>query len=117
MKYIRYSPSTLDIKAFPHLEFVTKCWQTGDGKYNILYDAVDGFEHLRISRVDHQPIHNYMDLLEIKDDLWGKHIVAVEVYPKAVDLRNNKNTYHLWTWDGIVAPNLSELYKKHYEKR
>lgn len=116
MKYKRYCPSTLDLKKYPHLTYVTKCWQTEDGVYDILFDEVGGFKQLRITRIDEAPVHNYMDLLEIKNDLWGKDVIAVEVYPKQSNLRNNRNTYHLWTWDGIVTPDLSKLYAKFYNK-
>ena len=69
MQYERFCPSTLNIETHPHLRFVTKCWQTTDGKYDILFDEVNGYKHLRVRRIDDQPIHNYMDLQEIKNDL------------------------------------------------
>ena len=111
MKYSRYCPSTIDINKYPHLKHVTKCWQTTDGKYDILFDKVSGFKHLRIMRIDGQPIHDWMDMQEIKNDLWGHDVVAVEVYPKQEDFQNGSNTYHLWTWDGIVVPNLKDMYE------
>ena len=110
MKYTRYSPMELDIKKYPHLRFVTKCWQTDSPRYNILLDEMEGFKHLRIMRIDEKPGHNFMLLQEIKNDLWGPGVVAIEVYPKQKDLRNNRNTYHLWTWEGITVPNLVKLY-------
>ena len=91
---------------------VSKCWQTTDGKYDILYDEIGGFRHLRISRIDDQPIHNFMDMQEIKNDLWGPDIVAVEIYPRQCDFVNGSNTYHLWTWQDIydIIPNLKNLF-------
>ncbi|MBF0554492.1 MAG: hypothetical protein HQK96_08070 [Nitrospirae bacterium] len=75
-----------------------------------MYDEVNGFRHLRIGRIDDQMIHCFMDMQEIKNDLWGVDTVAVEVYPAKADLKDRSNTYHLWTWNGIRVPNLMELY-------
>lgn len=111
MKYKRFSPSTININTHPHLKYVSKCWQTMDGKYDILYDKVDGYTHLRIQRIDNKPIHNYMDLQEIKNDLLGNDVIAIEIYPAQKDFKNCSNTYHIWTWKGIEAPNLSKIYK------
>jgi hypothetical protein len=87
---------------------VTKCWQTTI--YEILYDEPKGFKHLRISRVDGEPIRSWKDIQEIKNDLLGEDVVAIEVFPKQCDFVNGSNTYHIWTWDGIEVPNLEELY-------
>lgn len=117
MEYTRYCPSTLNIETHPHLEHVSKCWQTVDGKYDILYDKMGKYQHLRIQRIDGEPIHKYMDLQEIKNDLFGEDVVAIEVYPKQSDFRNGSNTYHIWAWYGIEAPNLSKLYKYQEQER
>lgn len=111
MEYHRYCPSTIDKVKYPHLSQVTMCWQTKDGKYDILFDKVGDYKHLRISRIDGSPIHNFMDMQEIKNDLWGEWTVAVEVCPKQSDFKNGSNTYHLWSWESISVPNLSELYQ------
>ena len=93
MIYVRYSPDTLNIQTHPHLKFVTKCWQTKDGKYDILFDQVQGYKHLRISRIDGEPIHNYMDLQEIKNDLLGEDVVAVEIFPKKADFKDGSKIF------------------------
>ncbi len=111
MEYIRYSPDTINKETHPHLRYVTKCWQTKDGKYDILFDEVKGFKHLRIRRIDDAPIHNYMDMQQIKNDLLGKDVIAIEVYPKSDDFKNGSNTYHLWSWEGMAVPNLSDMYE------
>jgi hypothetical protein len=111
MQYERFCPSTLNMGTHPHLRFVTKCWQTTDGKYDILFDEVNGYKHLRVKRIDDQPIHNYMDLQEIKNDLLGEDVVAVEIYPKKSDFKNDSNTYHIWTWAKLEVPNLAEMYE------
>ena len=110
MEYTRFCPSKINTETHPHLVHVTKCWETTDGKYSILYDKVNGYEHLRVSRVDDKPIHNYMDLQEIKNDLFGDDVVAVEIYPRKSDFTDGSNTYHLWAW-AHRTPNLAEIYK------
>lgn len=57
----------------------------------ILYEKTEEYEHLLIQRIDNQPIHNYMDLQEIKNNLLGEDVVAVEIYPKKDDLMNGAN--------------------------
>lgn len=99
MEYLKLTPQ-INKKTHPHLKQVTKSWHTFDGKYYILYDEPNGYKHLRIIRVDGQPIHNF-----------GEDIIAVEVYPKKADFKNGSNTYHLWTWDEIKVPNLIEIYQ------
>ena len=110
MEYIELSVD-FDLIKYPQLEHVTKHWQSQNGEYRILYDEVQGFKHLRIRRLDNQPIRDYMILQEIKNDLLGIDVIAVEVFPKDSDFVNNSHTYHLWTWTGITVPNLTELYR------
>lgn len=101
----------IDVKTYPHLKFVSKGWITNDRLYLIYYDEIDKFKHLRITRCDDQPIHNYMDIFQIKNDLLGTEIVAIEIYPKKSNFRDGSHTYHIWTWEGIKTPDLTELYE------
>lgn len=56
-----------------------------------------GDGHLRIRRRDGQPVRCQWDVLQrIKNDVMGKDVVAVEVFPRAEDLVNEQNTRHLW---------------------
>ena len=55
-----------------------------------------------------------MILQEIKDDLLGADVSAIEIFPKKDDLCNGSNTRHLWTWKDIVLPNLTNM--KGYSK-
>lgn len=110
MKYCCYCHTTINKIKYPHLSKVSMCWQTTDGVYDILFDKIKEYRHLRISRIDRKPIHNYMDMQEIKNDLWGEDTIAIEVYPKQENFKNGSDTYHLWTWEGIEVPNLMELY-------
>lgn len=52
--------------------------------------------HLEIAREDEQAIHNWMDLQDIKNYLFGPERVAIEVYPAASRLVNAQHAYHLW---------------------
>ena len=101
----------VDVKTHPHLKFVSKAWITNDRLYLIYYDEIDKFRHLRVTRMDDNPIHNYMDLFQIKNDLLGEDIQAIEVYPKKQNFKDGSHTYHIWTWDGIETPDLTELYE------
>ena len=116
MKYYNFQLTTEEINTHPHLKYVTKCLKTVDEKYQILFDELNGYKHLRIIRCDKQPIHNYMDILEIKNDLFGENIIAIEVYPKKDDFIDGSNTYHIWTWNNIKVPNLSEMYNYNLKK-
>ena len=47
-----------------------------------------------------------MYLQEIKNDLFGKDVIAIEVYPKQDQFWDGSNTYHIWTWKTLEVPNL-----------
>lgn len=82
----------------------------GKTKYVVFYSIIETYIHLRIIRNDSKPICNWMDMQEIKDLLIGKNKTAVQVFPKARDMVNNGNTYHLWVWADMDVPNLKDLY-------
>ena len=111
MDFVSFSPEIINTKTHPHLASVTKYWQSKDKKYEVMFDEINGFKHLRIRRFDNKPIRNFMVIQEIKNDLLGKDVIAVEIFPKQSDFIDGSNTYHLWTWDGISVPNLKELYQ------
>lgn len=82
--------------------------------YFVMYDEpAPGVRHLRIQGHNSEPIHNWMDMQEIKNIIWGEEVVAVEVYPAASQFKDGSNTYHLWTWPGLdaIVPNLLTLYE------
>ena len=110
-KYDIFSPTELDIKKNPHFQNLLKCWQTQCGTYHILYSCIGKYIHLRIQRIDNKPVHNYMDFQQIKNDLLGEDVIAIEIYPKKSDFKNGSHTYHLWTWEGIETPNLADFPK------
>jgi hypothetical protein len=108
--YTPFEPS-INFQSHPHLKHISKCWASKDGEYHILFDEIKGYKHLRISRKDKKPVHNWMDIQQIKNDILGVDVIAIEIYPKQAEFINGSNTYHIWTWEGISVPNLAELYE------
>lgn len=54
--------------------------------------------HLSIKRRDKEPIHDWRDLQEIKNQLCGKEIEALEIYPAEERKVDSANQYHLWAF-------------------
>lgn len=73
-------------------------------KYQVAKYAPDGPKgsewppmiHLSIKRIDRQPIHDWRDLQEIKNQLCGPECEAVELYPAESRVVDAANQYHLW---------------------
>lgn len=108
------------IETHPHLKNLLNVWEVWmDDKdlsslpdYYVMYDEPgDGVRHLRIQGALKETLHNWMDMQEIKNKIWGPETVAVEVYPAASQFKDGSNTYHLWTWPDIKVPNLLTLYE------
>lgn len=51
---------------------------------------------LSIKRLDRQPIHDWRDLQEIKNQVVGREHEAVELYPAESRCVDTSNQYHLW---------------------
>ncbi len=109
MKIRRFSVPK-DFKNDPRLKGVTKYWEVG-GKYQVLYDEINVFKHLRVRRFDDKPVFNFMDLQEIKNHFFGEWETAIQIFPKEEDFVDGSNTYHLWTMEGVEFPNLKRLYE------
>lgn len=52
--------------------------------------------HLSIKRLDKEPIHDWRDLQQIKNELIGPECEAVELYPAESRLVDSANQFHLW---------------------
>jgi hypothetical protein len=113
MKIKVFKPSKEDKERNLHFVTATKCYKSADGIYLIFLIEGKIYRHLKVTREDGKPIHNFMDIQEIKNLVFGTDCIAVEIYPKQRDFINGSNTYHLWTWDGIIVPNLKELPRYH----
>jgi len=60
---------------------------------------------LSIKRLDKQPIHDWRDIQRIKNELVGKEVEAVEIYPSESRLVDSCNQYHLWCFpEGYKLP-------------
>jgi hypothetical protein len=51
-----------------------------------------------IRRSDAKPNHSWSDLQRIKNEIWGSDRVALEVYPRDVNLVDVANLYWLWVF-------------------
>jgi hypothetical protein len=51
---------------------------------------------LSIKRNDIAPIHNWQHLQQIKNDICGEEIEAIELYPAMSRIVDCENQYHLW---------------------
>ena len=94
----------------PHLETVYEAWEVNK-KYRVLVAKTSKYLHLRIKRLDNQPICEYKIFQDIKNVFIGEEVEAIQVFPKVSNHIDNTNTYHLFSWEGIETPNLKELYK------
>ena len=53
-------------------------------------------DYLSIKTLDKEPIHDWRDLQQIKNELCGKDREALEIYPAESRLVDTANQYHLW---------------------
>ncbi len=53
---------------------------------------------LSIKRLDKEPIHDWRDLQEIKNQIVGKECEGVEIYPAESRKVDGANQYHLWVY-------------------
>lgn len=54
--------------------------------------------HLSIRRLDREPVHDWRDFQEIKNQLVGPECEGVELYPAESRLMDTANQYHLWVF-------------------
>lgn len=57
--------------------------------------------HLSIKRRDKEPIHDWRDLQQIKNELVGPDHEGIELYPAEDRLMDTANQYHMWV---LVKP-------------
>lgn len=58
----------------------------------------DLFLHLSIRRLDREPVHDWRELQQIKNELVGEEHEAVELYPAESRLVDAANQYHLYVF-------------------
>lgn len=54
--------------------------------------------HISIKRRDKEPIHDWRDLQEIKNQICGPEFEAVELYPAEQRKVDSANQFHLWAF-------------------
>jgi hypothetical protein len=65
--------------------------------YNVTrFPEIDGMVQVMIRRTDRKPIHNWHDLMAIKDKVVGEESEAVELYPARSRLVDEDHIYHLY---------------------
>ena len=68
-------------------------------KYQLVDDVWKGtVRYLSIKRNDKEPIHDWRDLQEIKNQICGEDSEAIEIYPAESRLMDTANQYHLWVF-------------------
>ena len=63
-------------------------------------------EHLKVRRRDGEDGISWDTLQAIKNEMLGKHTVAVEVFPSEEDRVDEENIRHLWAVPKALVPNL-----------
>jgi len=60
-----------------------------------------------IQKHDNTPIENHWsELQSIKNEIFGDDIMAIEYYPKEIELINDYNIYWLWIYPDGVLPKM-----------
>src|SRR5581483_2563761 len=72
-------------------------FRNDDYQVNVRKPA-NGLLHLSIRRTDRQPIHDWRELQEIKNQLVGEECEAIELYPAESRLVDQANQFHLWAF-------------------
>jgi hypothetical protein len=115
MKLLEFEPDAEDMRRYSMLKNAKTCWVSDDNRYFVSLNHVNGFIHVRIMRRDCEKMENWAAMQEIKNQTLGESAVAVQVFPRAVDLVDGSNTYHLWTSALIQSamPNLKQIPRYH----
>jgi hypothetical protein len=65
-------------------------------RYQVHVKDSGDFLHLSVKRIDKEPVHDWRDLQEIKNQIVGPECEAVELYPAESRRVDSANQYHLW---------------------
>jgi hypothetical protein len=66
--------------------------------YQVHVHDSGGIVHLSIRRLDREPIRDWRDFQEIKNQLVGPECEGVELYPAESRVVDMANQYHLWVF-------------------
>ncbi len=79
--------------------FKNDVYQVAIEETKALTDKVDiKMIHLSIKRLDRQPVRDWRDLQQIKNELVGPECEGVELYPAESRLVDLANQFHLWVF-------------------
>lgn len=67
-------------------------WRIDD--YEV-WETID-WNQLSIRRLDRMPVESWYDMWNIKNLIWGEETLAIEIYPKKLDLIDGCNHRHLF---------------------
>ena len=80
-----------------------ECWM--NDIYTVLKrEYEDGVVHLSIRRNDRGPARDWRHFQQIKNQLLGEEVEAVEIYPAESRVVDAANQYHLWARPGVRVP-------------
>lgn len=63
--------------------------------------------HLKVRRRDGQDDISWDELQQVKNELLGEEVTAIEIFPAAYDLVNEAPIRHLWAVPTEMVPNLN----------
>src|SRR4030042_4887945 len=71
-----------------------------NGEYAVIVRTVDTtwgkIRHAAIRNLEGSPDISWSAKQEIKDKIFGKHKIGIEIYPTEKELVDEANMYHLW---------------------
>lgn len=85
------------IRAYLKEEAQNPLWKNETYQVKLRGPNAAGWQCLSIKRVDREPIHDWRDLQEIKNIIWGPGVEAVELYPCEARRVDSANQYFLWS--------------------
>ncbi len=90
-------PSELNI---PHRDswffLMTEAWVSDT--YMVMSRVKCGIRHIAMCRTDGDKME-YLEKFDIKNELFGDDVKAVEIFPPKNELVDDKNVYHLWVFE------------------
>ena len=90
-----------------------KVWE--NSRYQVRVSELEtGITHLSIKRLKKEAIHDWRELLRIKNELTHPEREAIEIYPAMWRVVDTSNQYHLWVLPLGLGLNLGFL-KAHVE--
>lgn len=71
-------------------------WTNGLYEVFVTHDVNNASSHMSIKRMDRAAIRNWRHFQQMKNEILGEDVEAIELYPAETRLADNANQYHLW---------------------